>query len=240
MPTFTSARRGRDRAGAPQHLARCEPRSHSTMRPAAHVETQHHSKRNLPGRLVGQLAPARCRRARPGSGRSAPAAARPARSTMDDGKAESGSRIIRSSRTGASALPAIQTLVPAMARHPVISQDHPWRREIPRRHRLRGRARARRSATIQPAGAPSSCFSSPSMAKATLDELGPGAMRPTLGAGSWSRPRPPVTRACEGFAPRRPAIRTVRSTATADGGQSAVPNIHLHLLAGRQLHWPPG
>jgi histidine triad (HIT) family protein len=72
----------------------------------------------------------------------------------------------------------------------------------------------------------------PKEAKATLDELAPGDEayigRLVVAAAAYARR--------EGFA--EAGYRTVINC-NADGGQS-VFHIHLHLLAGRQLHWPPG
>ena len=67
---------------------------------------------------------------------------------------------------------------------------------------------------------------------ATLNELAPGdealAGRFVLAAAAYAKR--------EGFAEK--GYRVVFNT-HGDGGQS-VYHIHLHLLAGRQLHWPPG
>jgi histidine triad (HIT) family protein len=72
----------------------------------------------------------------------------------------------------------------------------------------------------------------PKVAKATLDELGDGDAqyigRLVVAAAAYARK--------EGFA--EAGYRTVINC-NRDGGQS-VYHIHLHLLAGRQLHWPPG
>ena len=72
----------------------------------------------------------------------------------------------------------------------------------------------------------------PKVAKATLDELAPGdeayAGRLVLAAAAYARR--------EGFA--EAGYRTVINC-NGDGGQS-VFHIHLHLLAGRQMQWPPG
>jgi len=67
---------------------------------------------------------------------------------------------------------------------------------------------------------------------ATLNELAPGdealAGRLVLAAAAWAKR--------EGFADK--GYRVVFNT-NGDGGQS-VYHIHLHLLAGRAMHWPPG
>jgi histidine triad (HIT) family protein len=72
----------------------------------------------------------------------------------------------------------------------------------------------------------------PKQAKATLDELAPGDEvyigRLLVAAAAFAR--------CEGFADA--GYRTVINC-NGDGGQS-VYHIHLHLLAGRQMEWPPG
>ena len=72
----------------------------------------------------------------------------------------------------------------------------------------------------------------PKVAKATLDELAPGdeayVGRLVLAAAAYARR--------EGFA--EAGYRTVINC-NGDGGQS-VFHIHLHLLAGRQMAWPPG
>ena len=72
----------------------------------------------------------------------------------------------------------------------------------------------------------------PKQAKATLDELQPGDEayigRLLVAAAEYARR--------EGFA--EAGYRTVINC-NGDGGQS-VFHIHLHLLAGRQLQWPPG
>ena len=72
----------------------------------------------------------------------------------------------------------------------------------------------------------------PKQAKATLDELEPGDEtyigRLVVAAAAYARR--------EGFA--EAGYRTVINC-NRDGGQS-VYHIHLHLLAGRALHWPPG
>jgi len=72
----------------------------------------------------------------------------------------------------------------------------------------------------------------PKAAKATLDELAPGdeayVGRLVVAAAAYARR--------EGFADA--GYRTVINC-NGDGGQS-VFHIHLHLLAGRQMHWPPG
>ena|SRR5688572_21226300 len=72
----------------------------------------------------------------------------------------------------------------------------------------------------------------PKQAKATLDELHKGDEayigRLVVAAAAYARR--------EGFA--EAGYRTVINC-NGDGGQS-VFHIHLHLLAGRQLHWPPG
>jgi histidine triad (HIT) family protein len=72
----------------------------------------------------------------------------------------------------------------------------------------------------------------PKLAKATLNELGPGdgeyIGRLLLAASAYAHK--------EGFA--EAGYRTVINC-NGDGGQT-VFHIHLHLLAGRQLHWPPG
>ncbi len=72
----------------------------------------------------------------------------------------------------------------------------------------------------------------PKRAIATLNELEPGdgelVGRLVLSAAQYARR--------EGFAER--GYRTVINC-NADGGQT-VFHIHLHLLAGRALHWPPG
>ena len=72
----------------------------------------------------------------------------------------------------------------------------------------------------------------PKVAKATLDELDEGDAdyigRLVVAAAAYARR--------EGFADA--GYRTVINC-NRDGGQS-VYHIHLHLLAGRQLEWPPG
>jgi histidine triad (HIT) family protein len=72
----------------------------------------------------------------------------------------------------------------------------------------------------------------PKLAKATLDELAPGDEayigRLLVAASRYARD--------QGFA--QAGYRTVINC-NGDGGQS-VYHIHLHLLAGRQLGWPPG
>ena len=72
----------------------------------------------------------------------------------------------------------------------------------------------------------------PKVAKATLDELGADdaeyAGRLLVAAAAYARR--------EGFA--ESGYRTVINC-NGDGGQT-IFHIHLHLLAGRQLHWPPG
>jgi histidine triad (HIT) family protein len=72
----------------------------------------------------------------------------------------------------------------------------------------------------------------PKLAKATLDELAPGDEayigRLVVAAAAFARR--------EGFA--EAGYRTVINC-NGDGGQS-VFHIHLHLLAGRQMAWPPG
>jgi histidine triad (HIT) family protein len=72
----------------------------------------------------------------------------------------------------------------------------------------------------------------PKAAKATLDELAVGDEayigRLVVAAAAYARR--------EGFA--KSGYRIVVNC-NADGGQS-VYHIHLHLLAGRQLSWPPG
>jgi histidine triad (HIT) family protein len=72
----------------------------------------------------------------------------------------------------------------------------------------------------------------PKQAKATLDELGDDDAtyigRLVVAAAAYARR--------EGFAAS--GYRTVINC-NRDGGQS-VYHIHLHLLAGRQMAWPPG
>ena len=72
----------------------------------------------------------------------------------------------------------------------------------------------------------------PKIAKATLDELAAGDEayigRLLVAAAAYARR--------EGFA--EAGYRTVINC-NGDGGQS-VYHIHLHLLAGRQMQWPPG
>ena len=72
----------------------------------------------------------------------------------------------------------------------------------------------------------------PKVAKATLDDLAAGdeayVGRLVVAAAAYARR--------EGFA--ESGYRTVINC-NRDGGQT-VFHIHLHLLAGRQLHWPPG
>jgi len=72
----------------------------------------------------------------------------------------------------------------------------------------------------------------PKIAKATLNELAAGDAeyigRLVVAAASYAKQ--------EGFAEN--GYRTVINC-NADGGQT-VFHIHLHLLAGRSLHWPPG
>ena len=72
----------------------------------------------------------------------------------------------------------------------------------------------------------------PKIAKATLNELGAGDEqyigRLLVAAAAYAKQ--------EGFAEN--GYRTVINC-NHDGGQT-VFHIHLHLLAGRQLHWPPG
>ena len=72
----------------------------------------------------------------------------------------------------------------------------------------------------------------PKRAVATLNELQPGdealVGRLALAAAAYARR--------EGFADN--GYRVVMNC-NADGGQT-VFHIHLHLLAGRAMHWPPG
>ena len=72
----------------------------------------------------------------------------------------------------------------------------------------------------------------PKIAKATLNELSAGDEqyigRLLVAAAAYAKQ--------EGFAEN--GSRTVINC-NHDGGQT-VFHIHLHLLAGRQLHWPPG
>ena len=72
----------------------------------------------------------------------------------------------------------------------------------------------------------------PKQAFATLNDLGPEqaelAGRLVLAAAAYAKR--------EGFA--ESGYRTVFNC-NQHGGQS-VYHIHLHLLAGRQMHWPPG
>lgn len=72
----------------------------------------------------------------------------------------------------------------------------------------------------------------PKLAKATLNELGPGDAeyvgRLLVAAAAYAKQ--------EGFAEN--GYRVVMNC-NRDGGQT-VFHIHLHLLAGRPLAWPPG
>ncbi len=72
----------------------------------------------------------------------------------------------------------------------------------------------------------------PKVAKATLNDLSTNdaeyAGRLIVAAAGYAKQ--------QGFADN--GYRTVINC-NADGGQT-VFHIHLHLLAGRQLHWPPG
>lgn len=66
----------------------------------------------------------------------------------------------------------------------------------------------------------------------TLNDLGPGdeavVGRLAMAAAAWAK--------AQGFAEK--GYRIVMNC-NADGGQT-VFHIHLHLLAGRAMHWPPG
>ena len=72
----------------------------------------------------------------------------------------------------------------------------------------------------------------PKKAYATLNDIGPNEAvlmgKLFLAAASWAK--------TQGFADN--GYRCVMNC-NKDGGQT-VFHIHLHLLAGRQMHWPPG